>query len=66
MNITEKESIIHHKMMSEKIEKNYLTIALDVLFGKKEKINRAYVSKYNSKRQKQVAFLMITIGIVLQ
>ena len=52
--------------MSEKIEKNYLTIALDVLFGKKEKINRAYVSKHNSKRQKQVAFLMITIGIVLQ
>ena len=66
MNITGKESIIYHKMMSEKIEKYYLTIALDVLFGKKEKINRAYVSKHNSKRQKQVAFLMITIGIVLQ
>lgn len=43
-----------------------LTIALDVLFGKKEKINPAYVSKHNSKRQKQVVFLMITIGIVLQ
>ena len=53
-------------MMSEKIEKNYLTIALDILFGKKEKINPAYVSKHNSKRQKQVVFLMITIGIVLQ
>ena len=50
MNITVKESVIHHKMISEKAQKNYLAIALEVLFGKKDKKNLAYVSKRNSKR----------------
>ena len=36
-----------------------MTIALNVLCAKKEKIYPAYVSKHNSNREKQVIFLMI-------
>ena len=43
----------------KKIEKNNVTIALNVLYAKKEKIYPAYVSKHNSNREKQVIFLMI-------
>ena len=44
------------------IEKNNVTIALNVLYAKKEKICPAYVSKYNSNREKQVILLMISNG----
>ena len=42
--------------------KNNVTIALGVLYAKKEKIYPAYVSKYNSYREKQVILLMTQIG----
>ena len=35
------------------------TIALNVSYAKKEKIYPAYISKYNSNREKQVILLMI-------
>ena len=38
----------------KKIEKNNVTIALNVLYTKKEKIYPPYVSKHNSIREKQV------------
>ena len=44
----------------KKFEKNNVTIALNVLYAKKEKIYPAYVSKYNSNREKQVILLMIS------
>ena len=37
-------------------------IALNDLYANKEKIYPAYVSKHNSKRQKQVIIFMITSG----
>ena len=43
-------------MIGKKFEKNNVTIALDVLYAKNEKIYFAYVSKHNSNRQKQVIF----------
>ena len=43
----------------KKFEKNNVTIALNVLYAKKEKIYHAYVSKHNSNREKQVILLMI-------
>ena len=46
----------------EKNEKSNVTIALDVLYAKKQKIYPAYVSKFNSTREKQVIFLMISNG----
>ena len=46
----------------KKIEKNNVTIALNVLYAKKEKIYQAYVSKHNSNCQKQVIILMISNG----
>ena len=42
-----------------KFEKNNITIALNVLYVKKEKIYPAYVSKHNSNRERQVILLMI-------
>ena len=48
------------KRLLEKNEKNNVTIALNVLYAKKEKIYPAYVSKHNSNREKQVIFLMIS------
>ena len=44
----------------KKFEKNNVTIALNVLYAKKEKIYPAYVSKHNANREKQVTFLMIS------
>ena len=44
----------------KKIEKNNVTIALNVLCAKKEKIYPACVSKHNSNREKQVILLMIS------
>ena len=44
----------------KKFEKNNVTIALNVLYAKKEKIYPAYVSKHNSNREKQVILLMIS------
>ena len=46
----------------KKIEKNGVTIALNVLFTKKEKIYPGYVSKQNSNRKKHVILLMISNG----
>ena len=46
----------------KKIEKNNVTIALNVLYAKKEKIYPAHVSKQNSNREKQVILLMISNG----
>ena len=43
-------------MIGKKNEKNNVTIALNVLYAKKEKIYPAYVSKHNSNRDKQVLF----------
>ena len=45
-----------------KFEKNNVTIALNVLYAKKEIIYPAYVSKRNSNREKQIIILMITNG----
>ena len=45
-----------------KFDKNYLTIALNVFYAKKEKKYPAYVSKHNSNHEKQVIILMITNG----
>ena len=39
--------------------KDNQTIALNVFYAKNEKIYPAYVSKQNSKLEKQVIFLMI-------
>ena len=46
-------------MIGKKIEKNNVTIALNVLYAKKEKLYPAYVSKPNSNREKQVILLMV-------
>ena len=46
----------------KKFEKSNVTIALNVLSAKKEKIYPAYVSNHNSNREKQVIFLMISNG----
>ena len=49
-------------MIAKKIEKNNVTITLNVLYVKKEKIYPAYVSKHNSNRERQVVLLMIPNG----
>ena len=43
-------------------KKFWKTIALNVLYGKEEKIYPAYVSKNNSNRKKHVTLLMISNG----
>ena len=48
-------------MIGKKIEKNNVTIALNVLHAKK-KIYPAYVSSHNSNCEKQVVPLMIPNG----
>ena len=45
-----------------KCEKNNVTIALNVLYAKKEKIYPAYVSKHNTNREKQVTIFIISNG----
>ena len=44
------------------IEKNNVTIALNVLYAKKGKIYPAYVSQNNSNLEKQFIYLMIPNG----
>ena len=44
----------------KKFEKNHVTIALSVLYAKKEKIYHAYVSKNNCNGEKEVILLMIS------
>ena len=44
------------------LEKNNVTIALNDLYPKKEKLYPAYVSKHNSNCEKQVIFLVISNG----
>ena len=44
----------------KKFEKNNVTIALNVLYTKKEKVYLASVSNHNSNREKQVILLMIS------
>ena len=46
----------------KKLEKNNLTIALDILYAKKEKICPGHVSKHNSVREEQVILLIIPNG----
>ena len=46
----------------KKIEKNNVTITLNVLYAKKEKPFPSYVSKHNSNREKQFILLMIQNG----
>ena len=46
----------------KKFYKNNLTISLNALYAKKEKIYPAYVSKHNSNHEKQVILLLITNG----
>ena len=43
----------------KKIEKNNVTVALNVFYAKKEKIYPVYVSKHNSNPENQVIILMI-------
>ena len=50
------------KKLLEKFEKNNVTITINVLHAKKEKIYFAYVSKHNLNREKQVILLMIPNG----
>ena len=49
-------------MIGKKTEKNNPSVALNVLYGKKEKIYPAFVSKHNSNREKKVIILMIPNG----
>ena len=44
-------------------EKNNVTIALNALYAKKEKIYPPYVAKHNSNCEKQVILLMIQNGV---
>ena len=45
-----------------KVEKNNVTIALNVSYVKKDKRYPAYVSKHNSNRERQVILLLIPNG----
>ena len=40
----------------KKFEKNNVTIALNILYVKKEKIYPAYLSKHNSNRESKLFF----------
>ena len=46
----------------KKFEKNNITIALNVLYSRKDQIYPAHVSKHNSNRKKQFILLMIPYG----
>ena len=46
----------------EKLEKNNVKVALNVLYAKKIDIYPAYVSKHNSNCEKQIVLLMIPNG----
>ena len=47
-------------MIGKKNEKNNVTITLNVLYTKNEKVYPAYISKHNSNLEKQVILLMIS------
>ena len=47
-------------------EKNNLTVAINVLYSKKEITYSAYVSKHNSNREKQFILLMISNSGIIQ
>ena len=49
-------------MTGKNLRKNHRTIALNILYAKKEKIYLGYVSKHNSNRENQVIILMISNG----
>ena len=50
------------KMTGKKIEKNNVSIALNVLYAQKEKIYPVYVLRYNSNIEKQNILFMIPNG----
>ena len=50
------------KMTGKKIEKNNVSIALNVLYAQKEKIYPVYVLRYNSNIEKQNILFMIPKG----
>ena len=52
-------NFLSEKNDRKKNEKNHITIALNLLYAKKEKIYTAYVSKNNSNCEKQIIFLII-------
>ena len=49
-------NFLSEKDDQKKFEKNNVTIALNVLYSKKEKIHPAYVSKHNSNPEKKFFF----------
>ena len=58
-----KKYIFHqNKMIGKILRKINVAIAANILYAKKEKIYRAYVSKHNSNHEKQVILLMILNG----
>ena len=57
--VTKIKPFINQCNSEEKFEKNNVTIALNVLYAKKEKMYPAYLLKHNSNREKQVILLMI-------
>ena len=50
----------------KRFDKNNVTIALNALYAKKEKIYPAHISKHNSNCEKQVILLMISNGAKMQ
>ena len=50
------------KRWLEKLEKNNVTIPVNVFYAKKEKKYSAYISKHNLNCEKQVILLMIPNG----
>ena len=52
-------NFISEKDDLKKYEESNVTIALNVLYAKKEKTYPAYISKHNSNREKQVIPLLI-------
>ena len=46
------------RILSDKIEKNNLNIAINVLYAKREELHPSYVSKHNSIREKKNILLM--------
>ena len=58
--MTGKDKFSIRKRWLEKNEKNNVTIALNVLYAKKEKVHPAFVSKDDSNCEKQVILFMIS------
>ena len=49
-------------MTGKKIEQNNVTITLNVLYAKKQRLDPPNISKNNSNREKQVILLMVSNG----